>query len=1049
MSDMSVPPLTLVPPDLGAPGAGATQARSGVFTWPVPPEGSHGRAEPLGGPEPAEIEGPNGTVTLCRLIAVDVDAGKVQIQTGTSRGPLSLKLAQFRRLTLLRPLKPVAELATRPTRAGLLLVRLVYRDGHVSEVKSLGTAELPVGHFTFSPLNAQGHLLRSFYPRPMVAEIGRTELGRTSVDKMLAAAAAAAGQRTPDTLRGPALAPPDQMAAAAIRTAAQGAAAPRAAAADPLARPAGSDLPRLADPLPPLDFSLDLPPKSSPSGPGAPALPAVAGPIAADGAAAAQARAPQPTPPGAARPAGGLSLAEGPLPNLALTPAAPTAATSPATARGPAGAAAREPAAGVVRPANPASPARAANPASTGNPASPTARARHSVPPVSLAQLPELTEVLSLADTPAAVPGSKAGADSMPAAPRTISDILQVQQIVTPPQLLEAIEQQARMPMVRIGEALMALGFITEQKLGDALQAQSRDRSLPLGELLVRRGDVSRTNLQTALARKMGYPVVNATMFPTEQEAVRRLPLAIARRLPALPLMVHQGRLIVALEDPSARNVIDEIEFTTQSKVVPVLARAGTLLGAIEQAYLQSSHETIDPGGELSFNFGSGDREHSTDKLLADLEQEDQDTDSGPIIEQSDNSLVRLINTMIVEARQQGVSDIHIECPPPPQKVKVRFRRDGVLRPYLELPPGYRQAIIARIKIMCDLDISERRKPQDGKITFSRFMAGHKLELRVATIPTANGLEDVVMRLLASSKALPLEAMMLAPDILAKLKATMDRPYGLVLCVGPTGSGKTTTLHAALAYINTPERKIWTAEDPVEITQPGLRQVQVNAKIDWTFAKALRAFLRADPDVVMVGEVRDEETAGMAIEASLTGHLVLSTLHTNSAPETVTRLLDMGMDPFSFSDSLLSILAQRLVRRWCRDCVTSQPMDEDLQQSLLSEYLLSYPDESVRPDRDAVLARWTKDFGREGRLMHHHAPGCTKCGGSGFDGRLGLHELLVVSREMRLKIQQKVPAIDLQRQAMADGMRTLRQDGILKVLAGLTSVEEVRAISNQ
>ena len=1080
MSDMSVPPLTLVPPDLGGPGAGATAARSGVFTWPVPPEGSHGQAEPLGGPEPAEIEGPNGTVTLCRLISVDVDTGKVQIQTGTSRGPLSLKLGQFRRLTLLRPLKPLADQPVRPSRAGLLLVRLAYRDGHVSEVKSLGSAELPIGHFTFSPLNAQGHLLRSFYPRPMVAEISRTALGRTSVDKVLAAAAAAAGQRAPETARSPVL-PPDQMAAATIRAAAQGTqstqgtAPARPPAAELPARPPAHDLPRLADPLPPLDFSLEDP-RTPASAPGAATWPST--PTANPTGGPASARPPQPTPTAAgrstARPPAGLSLADAPLPNLSLTPLATTATTAgtapgtpatPATAaRGPGAAAARPaaPAASTPTPtgaaqrpgsAPPLRPSAAQAPAKTAlggaAGAGPAARTRSSAPPVSLAQLPELTEVLSLADAPAAGLSSAPGLDHQATPARSISDILQMQQISTPPQLLEAIEQQARMPMVRIGEALMALGFITEQKLGDALQAQSRDRSLPLGELLVRRGDVSRTNLQTALARKMGYPVVNATMFPTEQEAVRRLQLAIARRLPALPLMVHQGRLIVALEDPSARNVIDEIEFTAQCKVVPVLARAGTLLGAIEQAYLQSGNETIDAGGELSFNFGSGDRELSTDKLLADLEQEDQDTDTGPIIEQSDNSLVRLINTMIVEARQQGVSDIHIECPPPPQKVKVRFRRDGVLRPYLELPPGYRQAIVARIKIMCDLDISERRKPQDGKITFSRFMAGHKLELRVATIPTANGLEDVVMRLLSSSKALPLDAMMLAPDILAKLRATMERPYGLVLCVGPTGSGKTTTLHAALAHINTPERKIWTAEDPVEITQPGLRQVQVNSKIDWTFAKALRAFLRADPDVVMVGEVRDEETASMAIEASLTGHLVLSTLHTNSAPETVTRLLDMGMDPFSFSDSLLSILAQRLVRRWCRDCVTSQPMDEDLQQSLLSEYLLSYPDESVRPARDAVLARWTKDFGREGRLMHHHAPGCAKCGGSGFDGRLGLHELLVVSRDLRLKIQQKAPAIDLQRQAMADGMRTLRQDGILKVLAGLTSVEEVRAISNQ
>jgi type II secretory ATPase GspE/PulE/Tfp pilus assembly ATPase PilB-like protein len=254
----------------------------------------------------------------------------------------------------------------------------------------------------------------------------------------------------------------------------------------------------------------------------------------------------------------------------------------------------------------------------------------------------------------------------------------------------------------------------------------------------------------------------------------------------------------------------------------------------------------------------------------------------------------------------------------------------------------------------------------------------------VATIPTANGLEDVVMRLLASAKTLPLEGMGMQPDTLQRLKTAIERPYGMVLCVGPTGSGKTTTLHAALGHINTPERKIWTAEDPVEITQPGLRQVQVNPKIDWTFAKALRAFLRADPDVVMVGEIRDAETAGMAVEASLTGHLVMSTLHTNSAPETVTRLLDMGMDPFSFADSLLAVLAQRLVRRLCKHCVTTRPATPEDLQGLVDGYLFSYPDASQRPDADALLADWTQRFGVNGQLLHHHAPGCPHCDNSGY-----------------------------------------------------------------
>jgi type II secretory ATPase GspE/PulE/Tfp pilus assembly ATPase PilB-like protein len=349
---------------------------------------------------------------------------------------------------------------------------------------------------------------------------------------------------------------------------------------------------------------------------------------------------------------------------------------------------------------------------------------------------------------------------------------------------------------------------------------------------------------------------------------------------------------------------------------------------------------------------------------------------------------------------------------------------------------------------MCDLDISERRKPQDGKINFGRWMQNQKLELRVATIPTANGLEDVVMRLLASAKTLPLDGMGMQQDTLEKLRDAIERPYGMVLCVGPTGSGKTTTLHAALGHINTPERKIWTAEDPVEITQPGLRQVQVNPKIDWTFAKALRAFLRADPDVVMVGEIRDAETAGMAVEASLTGHLVMSTLHTNSAAETVTRLLDMGMDPFSFADSLLAVLAQRLVRRLCKHCVTYRPATEDDIQYLIEPYIFSFPDADQRPDGKVLRAEWQKRFAVDGQIRHFYAPGCSHCDNVGYGGRVGLHELLVVSRELRRLIQTSARAEQLQQAAMMEGMRTLRQDGILKVLAGQTTIEEVRSISN-
>ena len=635
-----------------------------------------------------------------------------------------------------------------------------------------------------------------------------------------------------------------------------------------------------------------------------------------------------------------------------------------------------------------------------------------------------------------------------------IGDVLLVRQIVTAEQLEAAIERQARMPMVRIGEALKALGFITQAQLDVALAQQRDDRGLPLGELLVRKGVVSRQDLQAALARKMGYPLVDVTQFPVEADALARVPFVLASRLPALPLMVRAGRVIIALEDPSSGAAIDELEFVAQAKVVPVLAQSSDLAAVIGRAYERVGMGSWLPEQGLNLDLPSEDEAApDASQLLASLEQQhsaeqrSRSEDESPI-EQSDNSLVRLINTMIQEAQAQRVSDIHVECLPGRAKVRIRFRKDGELRPYLELPHTYRSALIARLKIMCDLDISERRKPQDGKINFSRFVPGAKLELRVATIPTHSGLEDAVLRLLASAKPLALDAINLSPVNLDRLKAAVERPYGMVLCVGPTGSGKTTTLHSALGFINKPERKIWTAEDPIEITQPGLRQVQVNPKIDWTFAKALRAFLRADPDVIMVGEIRDQETAQTAIEASLTGHLVLSTLHTNSAPETITRLLDMGMDPFNFSDSLLAVLAQRLVKRLCTDCRTSRPATDDELEELLGDYLHAFSNVENAPSRDDVLAGWTKRFARDGRLMRHASPGCPSCDQTGFKGRTGMHELLSISRGLRQLIQTGARGEEIQRLAIAEGMRTLRQDGIEKVLAGDTTIGEVRATSN-
>jgi type II secretory ATPase GspE/PulE/Tfp pilus assembly ATPase PilB-like protein len=658
--------------------------------------------------------------------------------------------------------------------------------------------------------------------------------------------------------------------------------------------------------------------------------------------------------------------------------------------------------------------------------------------------------VLQQAATPEQV--AQAVAEQATLRTRKLGELLLAQCIVEPAQLLEAIDQQARMPVVRIGEALVALNLITPSQLEHALVQQKSERSIPLGELLVRAGHVSRHDLQHALARKMGYPVIDTSAFPVEPDAVRALPYNIARRLQVMPLLLRGGQLVVAMADPSRRSDVDEIEFVTQLKLVPALAPADALPAAIATTYQRFGDDPWANNIPLTLEDAIPFEAVDASKLLETLEQQhhsaQRENGEEQAIEQSDNSLVRLVHTMIVDAQAQGISDIHIETMPGREKVRIRFRKDGVLKPYLELPHTYRAAIVARIKIMCDLDISERRKPQDGKINFAKFSPQHKLELRVATIPTANGLEDVVMRLLANARALPMDQIGLSggeQGNYQRLKAAIERPYGMVLCVGPTGSGKTTTLHSALAHLNTAQRKIWTAEDPVEITQAGLRQVQVNPKIEWTFAKALRSFLRADPDVIMVGEIRDRETAQTAVEASLTGHLVMSTLHTNSAPETVTRLLDMGMDPFNFGDSLLAVLAQRLVRKLCPHCRAARNASGEEVDELLHDWLHVFPDGAAPPE-DRVLAEWRAQHGPQ--LMHWESRGCASCEGTGLRGRAALHELMTVTRELRRMIQTTARADQLLHQAMQDGMRTLRQDGIDKVLAGVTSIGEVRATAN-
>ena len=581
-------------------------------------------------------------------------------------------------------------------------------------------------------------------------------------------------------------------------------------------------------------------------------------------------------------------------------------------------------------------------------------------------------------------------------------------------------------------DALVADGRITAEELRQAIR-EARSGDLSTESILVDGLGLTAVELGEAAARYFGVPYQ-----PFRDNHIR--PMDLLRNIKRdyveqskwLPYEETAEGVVVLCIDPEQVRSAGTVQNVLQKKRLSYRVTSAHEFELTVEKFFDSSLDDASVGDLL---FGLGEDEDEGGGLKDD------------VTAAADNELVKLVNKIIVDAYRQGASDIHIEPRPGREKTLVRFRKDGSLVPYIEVPASYRSPLVTRIKVMCDLDISERRKPQDGKIKFRKF-APLDVELRVATLPTQGGLEDVVMRLLPNNEPLPITELGLLPFNLERLQQAVTKPYGIFFVCGPTGAGKTTTLHSILNYINTPETKIWTVEDPVEITQKGLRQVQVNRKAGIDFATMMRAFLRADPDVIMVGEMRDVETAGMAVEASLTGHLVLSTLHTNSAPETVTRLLDMGMDPFNFADSLLVVLAQRLVRRLCTHCRVAEPATEAYLDELARDYLYAFGKDNTVLSVEAVRADWQQRFAVEGVLNTYHSTGCEHCSQTGYSGRAGIHELMSISRDLRRLIQTGSRAEELQHQAMLEGMRTLRQDGIEKVLSGITSLDEVRATSN-
>ncbi len=589
--------------------------------------------------------------------------------------------------------------------------------------------------------------------------------------------------------------------------------------------------------------------------------------------------------------------------------------------------------------------------------------------------------------------------------------------------LLAQIESYSKTPSYRMGtqrthlEYLVEKGIITNLQL-DKATTLAHARGTTVESIFTKDLRIDKLTLGENVAEFFGCEYVPYNRYyPIPGDLLSKLNPAYLRRNLWVPLGKVNGKIKILVDNPRCLDKIQSINSLIHpGHYVLAVGLQEDIIGFLDAFY----------GG---FEDGEGG---SIDDILAKLDAPDTEEAEprADVLKLENNKVVSLVNRIIVDAHKINCSDIHIEPYPGKSGAEIRFRVDGFCRRYKMIPYNYKRALISRIKIMADLDISERRKPQDGKILFRKFYP-LDIELRVATMPTAGEEEDVVMRILTAGEPMALNAMGMKERDLDLLLKMSGKPYGMLLVVGPTGSGKTTTLHSILRHINRPETKIWTAEDPVEITQRGLRQVQVQPKIGFTFAAAMRSLLRADPDVIMVGEMRDHDTAAIACEASLTGHLVMSTLHTNSAPETIVRLLDMGMDAFNFSDAILGILAQRLVRTLCVHCKDAYHPSREEFNALTRSYGDGF---------EALGIPYRKD------LRIYRAVGCERCRETGYLGRTGIMEFLEATKEIKALILNSPNVEKLRQQAAKDGMTTLMQDGIRKIFLGLTDIDQVRKV---
>jgi type IV pilus assembly protein PilB len=545
---------------------------------------------------------------------------------------------------------------------------------------------------------------------------------------------------------------------------------------------------------------------------------------------------------------------------------------------------------------------------------------------------------------------------------------------------------------------LLSEGLITQAQLDAALKAQA-ERGLPIGQLLVEDGAVTEAVLMGALARQLGLEFVDLAEYPIDRGAVALLPEAMARRLLALPVTWSEDRLIVAMADPGNVLAIDDLRAVTGADVQVVVATRTQLSEAIDRFHRLDAE--VDEVAQIA-----------ADELAVD---DDADLAREAV---EDAPIVKFVNLLIAQAVADRASDIHVE--PTETDLRIRFRVDGVLHEVMHSPRSIQGGVISRLKVMADINIAERRIPQDGRISLN--VAGKGVDLRVATLPTVYG-EKVVMRILDKAQArLSLPDLGFHPAVLPRFEACFRKPYGTILVTGPTGSGKSTTLYATLNVLNSTDKNVITVEDPVEFRLPGVNQVQVNPKAGLTFASALRSILRSDPDIVLVGEIRDRETATIAIEASLTGHLVLSTLHTNDAASTPMRLVEMGVEPFLVVSALDCVVAQRLARKLCDRC------REEYEPT---------PGELTEAGWPAALLK------AEGPPLLYRAVGCAACSRTGYRGRLAVHEVMVMSEDIRRMVVERYSSDDIKKTALAQGMLTLREDGLVKVAQGKTTLEEL------